>query len=42
MRITNDSEANAAYVYVNDSIAPGQVASTRVANIRLDMASIKR
>ncbi|WP_347194648.1 DUF2283 domain-containing protein [Nocardioides sp.] len=38
--MTYDSEANAAYVYLIDSIAPGQVASTQVADIPLDMASI--
>lgn len=40
MRMTIDSEANAAYVSLTDSIEPGQVASTHVARIRLDMASI--
>ncbi|MEO9325363.1 DUF2283 domain-containing protein [Nocardioides sp. C4-1] len=40
VRITYDSVANAAYVYLTDSIAPGQVATTQDADIRLDMASI--
>ncbi len=40
MRITFDQEANAAYVYLVDTIEPGEVAATRFANVPLDSASI--
>lgn len=40
MRMTYDSEANAAYMYLTDFIEPGQVAATQVSGIQLDMASI--
>ena len=40
VRITYDPEADAAYVYLVDAIAPGGVARTEIAMIDLDMASI--
>lgn len=40
MRVTHDSEADAAYVYLVDQIARGEVASTRVSGIELANASL--
>ena len=40
MRSTYDSVANAAYVYLVDSVKPGEVAYSRHANIALDQAAI--
>ncbi|WP_168218638.1 DUF2283 domain-containing protein [Nocardioides eburneiflavus] len=40
MRLTYDSDANAAYVYLVDSTAPGGVAQTRSSMLELELASI--
>ena len=40
MRVTHDAEADAAYVYLVERISAGEVAATRVANVKLPAASI--
>lgn len=40
VRLTYDSDADGAYVYFVDSIAPGGVAQTRSSMLELDLASI--
>jgi uncharacterized protein YuzE len=40
VRTTYDPEANAAYVYLVESVKPGEVAYSRHANIALDRAAI--
>lgn len=40
MRLTHDEEADAAYVYLVDEIARGEVAASRVAAIPLENASL--
>jgi uncharacterized protein YuzE len=40
VRVTHDAEADAAYVYLVDEIARGEVADSRVADIPLDRAAL--
>lgn len=40
MRLTHDAEADAAYVYLVDEIARGEVASSRVADIPMENAAM--
>jgi uncharacterized protein YuzE len=40
VRMTHDADSNAAYIYLVDEIAPGQIANSRVADILLDNAAI--
>jgi uncharacterized protein YuzE len=40
MRVTHDSDADAAYVYLVDEIARGEVASSRVSGIPLENAAL--
>jgi uncharacterized protein YuzE len=40
VRVTYDAEADAAYVYLVDEIARGDVAETQVADIPLDQAAL--
>ena len=40
MRVTHDSEANAAYIYLVDEIDRGEVARSCVADIAMDNAAI--
>ncbi|WP_460845777.1 DUF2283 domain-containing protein [Nocardioides ultimimeridianus] len=40
MRMTHDREADAAYIYLVDEVAPGEVTQTRVADVPLDRAAI--
>lgn len=40
MRLTHDSEADAAYVYLVDEIARGDVATTRVPNLPMENAAL--
>lgn len=40
MRITHDSDANAAYIYLVEEIGRGEVARTCVADIAMDNGAI--
>jgi len=40
MRLTHDEEADAAYIYLVDEIARGEVAASRLARIPLEGASL--
>jgi uncharacterized protein YuzE len=38
--MTHDADANAAYIYMVDEIAPGEISHSRVADIPMDNAAI--
>jgi uncharacterized protein YuzE len=38
--MTHDADANAAYIYMVDEIAPGEIAHSRVADIPMDNTAI--
>jgi uncharacterized protein YuzE len=40
VRMTHDADANAAYIYLVDEIARGEIAHSRVADIPMDNATI--